>query len=175
MFSRLPVGPAIRWLEAMTSDQPAVLLDLAERRIKEQGHRDAIAAIRRARGLPLDDQAKACLERVSAAITKAAQPRARTYLEAITAGKDNSWVDGFLAFRAEFELADAASTAMDAYNALRDQHDPPAAKLLGEARGLFQQGQREAGFARAQEIVDKYYASSSYRLASKWLAERKQE
>jgi hypothetical protein len=38
---------------------------------------------------------------------------------------------------------------------------------------MFQQGKRDAGFAKAKEVVDKYYASTSYRLAKKWLAEPK--
>ena len=95
------------------------------------------------------------------------------YLEAIKAGKDNAWVDGFLAFRDEFEYADAAAEVMKAYAALRAKHDPPAQKAMGEARGLFQQGRRDDGYAKAKEVVDKYYASSSYRLAKKWLAERR--
>jgi hypothetical protein len=44
---------------------------------------------------------------------------------------------------------------------------------MGEARGFFQQGRRDQGYAKAQEVVDKYYASPSYRLAKTWAAERK--
>lgn len=62
---------------------------------------------------------------------------------------------------------------MAAFNELRHRHEQPAAKLMGEARGSFQQGRRDDGFAKAQEVVDKYYAAPSYRLAKKWLAERK--
>ena len=62
---------------------------------------------------------------------------------------------------------------MAAFNDLRARHEQPAAKLMGEARGMFQQGRRDDGFAKAKEVVDKYYASPSYRLAKKWLAERK--
>ena len=36
-----------------------------------------------------------------------------------------------------------------------------ASKRIGEARGLFQQGRRDEGRAKAREIVEKYYASSS--------------
>ena len=95
-------------------------------------------------------QAKARLEGLLKAINDAAAPKAKTYVEAIRAGKDNSWVDGFLAFRDEFEFADAAADAMAAFNELRAQHEQPAAKLMGEARGLFQQGRRDDGFAKAQ-------------------------
>ena len=56
---RLPVGPAIRWLEAQTSRDPATLLDFAATRLKQQGYRDAIAALHRARSLSLDDKPEA--------------------------------------------------------------------------------------------------------------------
>ena len=69
--------------------------------------------------------------------------------------------------------ADAAAEAMKAFGALRAKHDPPARKAMGEARGLFQQGRRDDGYGKAKGVVDKYYASSSYRLAKKWLAERR--
>jgi predicted esterase len=173
MFGRLPVGPAIRWLEAMTSEDPKVLLDFAERRLKESGPRDAIAASRRARALDLDPDAEGRLARLTEAIDALAAPRAQAHLAAIRADEDGSWVDGFLAFRDEFEFADAASDAMSAFGALRAKHDPPAIKAMGEARGLFQQGRRDEGYARLKEVVDRYYASSQYRLARKQLAERR--
>jgi predicted esterase len=170
MFGRLPVGAAIRWLEVMTSSDPGTLLDFAEIRIKEQGYRDAIAAIRRARGLSIDARAKTHLEDLEALIKKEIGPKAKAYEESIRVAKDNSWVDGFLVFRSEFEYADAAAGAMTAFHELRQQHDAPASRLLGEARGLFQQGKRDEGLAKVKEIVEKYYASTSYGLAKKWLA-----
>ena len=57
MFGRLPVGRAIRWLEALASDDPKVLLDFAEARLAESAHRDATAALRKVKGLKLDPQA----------------------------------------------------------------------------------------------------------------------
>lgn len=173
MFARLPVGPAIRWLEALTSDDPKVLLDFAERRWKESAPRDAIAAIRRAEALPLEPEAKARLDGLARLIDEQAAPKAKTFLAAIRANQDGSWVDDFLAYRGDFEFARAASDTMAAFSALRAQHDPPAQKAVGEARQRFQQGRRDDGFAKAKEIVEKYYASSSYRLARQWLAERK--
>ena len=62
---------------------------------------------------------------------------------------------------------------MAAYRELRARHEQSAAKLIGEARAMFQRGQRDAGYAKVQEVIDKYYASPSYSLAKKWLAERK--
>ena len=173
MFGRLPVGPAIRWLEAMASDDPKVLLDLARARLEEKGFRDAVAATNRAKGLKLDARAKARLDRLAKAIDDQASPRAKALLGSIRADKDNSWVDGFLAFRDDFEFADAASDAVAAFNALRARHEPAARKAMGEARGAFQQGRRDEGYAKAKEVVDQHYASTSYRIAKKWLAERK--
>ena len=158
MFARLPVGPAIRWLEVMTSDDPSALLDFAEQAAQGTWLPRCDRRGPPAQGLALDAQAKARLEGLLTAIDAAAAPKARTYLEAIRAGKDNSWVDGFLAFRDEFEFADASADAMAAFNDLRARHEQPAAKLMGEARGLFQQGRRDDGFAKAKEVVDKYYA-----------------
>jgi dienelactone hydrolase len=174
MFARLPVGPAIRWLEAMASDDPEILLDCAERRLKESAPRDAIAATRRARGLPLDldPETEARLERIDKSIDELAAPKAETFLTAIRADDDGSWVDPFLAYRREFEFARSAAPAVAAFNALRAKHDPPARTLMGEARSLFQQGRRDAGLAKAKEVVAKYYASSSYPLAKTWLAGR---
>lgn len=173
MFARLPVGPAIRWLEVMTSDDPKALLDFAERRWKESGRRDAVAAIHRSKSLKLDPAAQARRDKLSVTIDAEVAPKAKSYLESIRAAKDNAWVDGFLAFRDDYAIAPAASEAMAAFDALRAKHDEPARKLIGEARGLFQRGRRDEGYAKAKEVIDSYYASSSYRLAKGWLAERK--
>jgi predicted esterase len=174
MFGLLPVNQAIRWLEALTSDDPKVLLDFAEGRLKdkEPGRRDAIAALRRAKGLKLDPKAQARLDKMTKEIDAKAAPKAKTFLSAIKANKDGAWVDPFLAFREEYEYADAASAAMAAFDKLRAEHDPLATKAMGEARQAFNQGNRPEGYAKAKEIVAKYYASTSYRLAKKWAAEQ---
>ena len=43
---------------------------------------------------------------------------------------------------------------------------------MNEARAAFQQGNKDQGYAKYQEVVDKYYAASSYRNAKRWLGER---
>ncbi len=133
MFGRLPVGPAIRWLEIMNSDDPKTLLDFADNRLKDHGYRDAIAATRRARGLSLDAKAKAHLDSLLKTIDEAAAPKAKTYVEAIRAGKDSSWVDGFLTFRDDFEFADAAAEATAAFKAASSP--PRAAGGQADGRG----------------------------------------
>ena len=174
MFGRLPVGQAIRWLEAQTSDDPAKLLDFAEKSVKAKSYRDAVAAMNRARGLNPEAAAKGKLERLSRAIDAKATPDAKKFLKQI---KDNqpgkTWIDAFLAYRDDFEFAPAAAEVMQAFNAVRSEHEDTAKKTLAEANAAFQQGRRDEGYAKYQEIVDKYYAASSYRNVKRWIAERK--
>jgi hypothetical protein len=172
MFGLLPVNQAIRWLEALSSDAPSTLLDFASRRLLDKAPRDAIAAIRKARTLALDAPSQTRLDEIARQVNDLAAPQADTYLAAIKANKDNAWVDGFLAYRDDFEFTDAAAPAIREFDALRLKHNPLAQKALGEARLAFNQGRRDDGHAKAQEIVDRYYASTSYRLAKKW-AEKK--
>ena len=108
MFARLPVGPAIRWLEAHTSNNPAALLDFAKKRLGEGGYRDAIAALRRVRDLKLDAGQKRRADELARTIAIKAAPGAAKYLKLVRAAKDNSWIDGFLAYRDDFEFADDA-------------------------------------------------------------------
>jgi predicted esterase len=173
MFARLPVGPAIRWLEAMSSNDPAALVDFAAKSISKKAYRDAIAAIGRARSLTLDDGQKRRLDELGREIDAKAAPDAARYRALIREAKDGSWIEGFLAFRDNFEFAPAAREVMAAFAELRKSHDTPAQKAFGEARGLFQQGKQDEGYAKYKEIVDKGYASSQYRIVKRWLDERK--
>jgi pimeloyl-ACP methyl ester carboxylesterase len=173
MFGRLPIGEAIRWLEAQSSDDPVRLVDSAERRWKAKGTRDAVAAVNRARGMKIADAAvKVRLERLAKEIDAKAAAGAKLYLPQI-GNREGKWIDGFLAWRDEFEFADGAREAMEAFSGLRKAHEGPAGKLMNEARVAFNQGRREEGYAKYGEIVEKYYAASSYRNVKKWVAERK--
>lgn len=174
-FGLLPVAAAIRWLEAESSDDPKTLLDFAEAQLRGNPpyRRDAIAAIRRARGLSLDPAQKDRHDRLAREVDGPIAAPAATFLAAIQANKDSSWADPFLAFRDDNEYADAAAPAMAAFNALRAEQDAPARKLIGEARAAFNQGKRPDGYAKAREVVARYPASSSYRLAKKWADEAK--
>jgi predicted esterase len=173
MFARLPVGEAVHWLETLASDDAVVLLDFAERRLKEGSPRDAIAALRRVRTLPLGPPQKERRERLSQTIETRAKPDAQKYLEAIRKNVDGSWADGFLAYRDDFEFAECAAETMEAFARLRVEHEPAAKKAFNEARAAFQQGQKDEGYAKYKEIVEKEYASSLYRNAKRWLAERR--
>ena len=171
MFALLPVGPALRWLEALASDDPAVLISFAERRFQEEAPRDAVAALRKAKSLKLDAAAQARHSKISREIDAQVASKAKAFLEAIRGKKDAKWVDDFLVFRDEYEFADSASEAMKAFNALRLEQNEPAQKMMKEARGMFNQSKRPDGYVLVQKVADQYPASASYRLAKSWLAE----
>jgi len=173
MFALLPVGPAIRWLQAHASNDPAVLLDFAKKRLGEGGYRDAIAALRRARDLKLDAGQTRRADELARAIAAKAAPGAAKYLKLIRAAKDNSWIDGYLAYRDDFEFADAAREVTAAFAELRSRHEGPAKTAFNEARQLFQQRKQDEGYAKCQSIVDSYYASPLYQTAKRWLTERR--
>jgi hypothetical protein len=173
MFARLPVRDAIRWLEAQASDDPAKLLDFADQRTKAKAYRDAIVALNRARTLTPNDAAKARLDRLTREIDAKAAPGAKQFLPKIKSNQRNDWIDAFLAYRDDFEFAPAAKDVMQAFNTLRAEQEPLAQKVMNEANAAFQQGNRDQGYAKYQEVVDKYPAAPSYRNVKRWLAERK--
>ena len=57
--------------------------------------------------------------------------------------------------------------------ALQEEHNPFADTLMGEARELFNKGDRAGGYKKYQEIADKYYASTDYRTVRESLAKHK--
>jgi hypothetical protein len=162
-FMLLPVGEAIRWLEAMASDDPEALVVFAEKQAGAGRYRDAIAALRNLKGLEQTDAQKQRAERLRASIDARARAKADEFLPRIKANADGSWVDDFLAFRDDFEFADGARPAMEAFEALRKQQEPAAQRAFQEANMLFRQGKQDEGYAKYKEIVDKDYASTRYR------------
>ncbi len=172
-FMLLPVDEAIRWLEAMASDDPKILVDFGEKQAKAGRYRDAIAALKKAKGLKQADAAKQRADRLRASINTKAKAKASEFLVKIKANRNSSWVDGFLAFRDEFEFADGARPAMEAFETLRKRHEPAAQRAFQEAITLFRQGKQADGYAKYQEIVDKYYSSSRYRNIKEQLKARK--
>lgn len=173
-FALLPVKEAIRWLELMSSDDPQKLVDFAEQRMKEKAYRDAIAATKRAATLPGNEKLKDRVSRLQKEIDIKAAAGAGKFLPQIREGKPaKTWIDDFLTYRDDFEFSPAAAEVMGAFNTLRAEQEKPAQKLMSEARAAFQQNQRDDGYAKYQEIVEKYPAATIYRNVKRWLAERK--
>ncbi len=163
MFARLPVDRAIAWLAAMAADDPEVVIALAEREAEGGRFREAIAALNRARGMTVEARLGERVDRLGTMLDARARPGAAEYLPRIRADADGSWVDGFLAYRHDFEFAPSAREVMDVYAALRGKQEPEARRLMGEARSAFQNGKQDEGYRIYQQIVDKYHASSVYR------------
>jgi predicted esterase len=175
MFARLPVAEAIGWLEAHAENDVAKLVDFAAQRMKAPGGlRDAVAALNRARPLSAteDDALKLRVEQLARQIDAQAQAGAQEFLPKIAGNDGPAWIDEFLAFRDDFEFAPGANEVMQAFASLRAQHEAPARQALADARKAFQQGNRDEGYAKYQEIADRFYAASSYRNVKRWLAER---
>jgi predicted esterase len=173
LFAVLPVEEAVRWLEMMSSDDPAALVESAQKRLAAKEFRDAVALADRARALDKGGKLASKIRAVDQAVEKEAAPRAKALEKAIAAAKDDSWVAGFGEFRAHFEFAACAKPVMDLHAKLRLEHEKPADKLFWSARSDFQNGKDDEGYKKAEEIVAKYYASSYYRYAKSWLARRK--
>ena len=172
MFARLPVRDAIRWLEAQNSNDPPKLLTFADESSKAKRYRDVIAALNRLGDKKLDEAMKKRFEKLTSDIDAKASAGAKQFLPKIQDAKARNWIDPFLAYRDDFEFAPAAKEVMEAFAKLREEHEKPATKLFNEARAAFQQNNRDEGYAKYKEIVDKYFAASSYRNVKRWLAER---
>jgi len=169
-FSSLPWRAAVEWLEAMTSDDPAVLAAQGQAALDDDRFRDAMAfAVRLEKVAPK--------HKMVAEITKTVDEYAEGDLERFTAALadpgDGDWIDDFLEYRADYEFAACAKQLMADFDKLRAQHEEPADKLMGEARKLFRQGDRDAGWKKYEELVASCWASSSYTIVKGWLENRK--
>lgn len=172
-FGLLPVEQAVRWLEALSSDDPAVLLKAGTTAFEEGRFRDAVFCANRAAELT-KGKTPVELEALQAKIDAKAKPPATDFEKVVGKLGNSSWVEEFLKFRAEFRYAPAATKVMAAYDALRAQHAKKGDELYWEARKLFRgNGENPAGYAKCQEIVDKYYASRRYTTVKGWLDNRK--
>ncbi|MCK5940663.1 MAG: hypothetical protein KAI24_01740 [Planctomycetes bacterium] len=169
-FSGLPWIDAVRWLEALTSDDPETLVAQARAALDEDRFRDATAFIARLREVAPEHAAAA---KLAAVVDEYAEGDLERFTKAVAEPGDGSWIDDFLAWRADYEFADCAQPLMAAFARLRAQHEGPADKLMGEARGLFNQGQRDAGWKKYEELVATCWASSSYASVKGWLKNRK--
>lgn len=171
-FIALPFEDAVRWLESMTSYDPAVLLESAERAFAKRDYRDALAYLDRQKAVAAGGKqaaASALRQKIEHLATAAAKPLE----EAVRRNTGDEWVADFNAFRKEFEFTVAAKGVMAEYARLRTAHETLAAQLWSDARRAFQQGDKDEGYRLCQQLVRSYYASSTYRYAKRTLDERK--
>jgi hypothetical protein len=162
----LPVEDAIRWLDAMSSEDPAALLDFAEKQALAEEWRDAMGAVLRARELDKAGAQKARADEIAKKIDGKCAADAKRLEDAIAKNKDNKWVDDFWEFRRQFGCAPAAEACIRAYEKLREEHTKPANELFYAARREQNEGARKAKY---KEIVDNYYASGWWILVKDWV------
>jgi len=170
MFAGLPWLAAVKWLDETTSSDPAVLSRAARDAVAAKRWRDASAIVLRMRALkPVPAETAA----IAASIDAAAKVDATRFLALVKQPGKGEWIDDFLVFRDEFEFADCSKDLMQAFAALRQQHEGPAKKLIDEARALFRKGQRDDGWKKYEVVAAECWASSSYPNVKRWLAERR--
>lgn len=165
-FMFLPVEEAVRWLEAMTSEDPAALLDFAQKQLDAGEYRDAMGAVLRAREHDKGVALKARADGIERAVDAKAGPDAKRLEAAIRADKDNGWVDDFWELRRQFGCAPAAQACLRAYDKLKAEHTKPANELFWAARRERDDAARKAKY---KEIVEKYYASGWWILVKDWV------
>lgn len=168
-YDFLPVDKAIRWLDMMTTHDAASLAKFADELVAAKQWRDVGAALDRAEAL--GEQEKFASART--AFEAAAKQKSESLLKQISENKDGTWVARYLDWEEAFSLAKCATPTIDAFRKLRKQHSPSAETLYKDARSAFQNRDREKGYAKYQEIVDKYYASPRYRAVKSSLEQRK--
>lgn len=83
----------------------------------------------------------------------------------IATGKEGDWVDDFWRFRGEFAFAPSAQDLLQSYARLRIKHEKPAANFYWKARSEENPKKRRE---LSREIVERYFASSYYRIAKRW-------
>lgn len=166
MFARLPVDDAIRWLDEMSSGDAARLAKLGEAAVKDKRWRDVGAALRYARGAAPEGAIEERLGKIAASIDHAAEKALDPLRDAILMNRDGGWVDEFLEARAHFQDAPAAAPLMDAYRALREEHQGPADDLFWKQRS---EQDKDVQREMREELVETYYASSWYALVKGWL------
>src|SRR5262249_52083496 len=98
-FMALPVEEAVGCLVAMTSTDPAPLIDFAEKQLAAEQWRDATGAVLRARELDKAGALKARADAIDAQVDARCAPEAQRLADAIAKNKDNRWVDDFWEFR----------------------------------------------------------------------------
>jgi hypothetical protein len=166
-YDFLPIGEAIRFLDAMSASKPEPLVAFARDAAKAERWHDVGAALVRAREI----RAEGAMADVVAKYDAAAAEGAKRYGELLSKGDGGDWVDEFFDWKYRFERAPAAAATLAAYQKLRSSHDPKAKDLIEAAYKAFREQDQDGGRARYREIVEKAFASGWYPIVRRRLAE----
>jgi len=173
-FGLLPIDDAIQWLELMSSDEPAEIVQSIDELVQQGRMRDAVALLNRLELMQVDAEIIEPANAIRAQIEDKIKQQSARFRDLIKVNENADWVEPFLEFRSEYQFAPTADEAMQEFTRLRQQHEEPAEKIFNEARVLFRDQNADAGYDKYQEIVDNYYASTSYQRVKKWIADRKE-
>jgi hypothetical protein len=162
----LPVADAVTWLARSTADDAGQLVAFAEQQAEDKAWRDVAAALWRLAALRAEAALSARIAALEQRIDAEAAPVGGRLAAAIAKNQDGTWVDEFLAFRAEFAHAKAAEAAMSGYARLRRQQQKVGDELLYEARGKRDKAERMAIW---QRILNECYATGWYPAIKLWM------
>lgn len=164
----LPVDEAVRWLDQWNAAEPETLLAFARDSAEDGRPRDALAALARLDEKKPKPPLLKSSQELRAELEAAARPTLERLAPLVSANADGAWVEDFLAFRDEYGLAPSAARLMQSFATLRARQQEKADELFYAARN-----ERDAKKRRGmhEELVEKYYASSWYRLVKGWLEE----
>jgi poly(3-hydroxybutyrate) depolymerase len=165
-FAWLPVADAVTWLARSTADDAGQLVAFAEQQAEDKAWRDVAAALWRLAALRAEAALSARIAALEQRIDAEAAPVGGRLAAAIAKNQDGTWVDEFLAFRAEFAHAKAAEAAMSGYARLRRQQQKVGDELFYEARGKRDKAERMAIW---QRILNECYATGWYPAIKLWM------
>ena len=165
-FAWLPVADAVTWLARSTADDAGQLVAFAEQQAKDKTWRDVAAALWRLAAMRTEGALAARVTALEQQIDAKAAPVGGKLAAAIAKNQDGTWVDEFLAFRAEFAPAKAAAAAMSGYAELRRQQQKAGDELFYEARGKRDKAERMAIW---QRILNECYATGWYPAIKLWM------
>jgi predicted esterase len=168
-YDFLPVDQAIEWLDMMTTNDTDALAKFGEALADKKKWRDVALVIERAKKIG----GGAEFSTIWKAYETAAQKDGDRLLRQIEENKNSKWIDKYLAWEEQFALSSKCSETIEAFQALRAEHEEPADELYKAGRKAFQANDRAGGYAKYQEVVDKYYASTHYRTLKATLDKRK--
>ena len=168
-YDFLPIDEAIHWLDMMTTKDAETLATFGEKLVQSKKWRDVGMVIDRAKSI---DGGKA-FSAIWKAYETAAQKDGNRLLRQIEENKNSRWVDKYLGWEEQFSFSTKCSETIVAFKALRAEHEETAKGLYQEARKAFQNNDRNSGYAKYEEVVDEYYASTYYRTLKSTLDKRK--
>jgi len=168
-YDFLPVDEAIEWLDMMTTKDAKALEVFGKKLVEAKKWRDVGQVIERAKAIEGGPAFSAMFQAYEAA----AKSGGERLLKQIEENKNGKWIKRYLEWEEQFSLSSRYKGTIDAFKELQEEHEDSAKELYSEARKAFNQGKRSDGFAKYQEIVEKYYASTYYRTIKATLDKQK--